>query len=452
VRLILGQINGRYLREITDNAAKDTEYVEAAVAYASDQALLFDWCWDQKIPLYYWGRFDDGVPVGLPILERFLARRSPTFVCKLVRHHHAKVIWWHGFGAYVGSANLSAKAWYNNIEAGFFLTEDELISNGFADELRKMFVEMDKVASPLSDEVMNVLRQRQRDLNRRNEADSASADALLNSEAVHQWSGLTHVSRKSASEAGRVEFLREWRETLQILRDIGAIVSRPENRPPWLREDAPLGTQADQFLHAYYYNRTMDGRRADWPAHYERNKLDPGRALSEAVGWWRLQNTPPSNEDRTLNEWAPLLQDRLSEPSLRALGEAEFIEVFERVHSIIEYARRVPNKAVGLPENVGAHSMEVKIKALARHVYNARSASGRSAIETLHYVLYGGSQDDTPLRLWDAMHDPQWKIDRLGVSGLGELVGWALPDRFPPRNGRTSKALRALGRNVTIHN
>ncbi len=31
------------------------------------------------------------------------------------------------------------------------------------------------------------------------------------------------------------------------------------------------------------------------------------------------------------------------------------------------------------------------------------------------------------------------------------MVGWALPDHFPPRNGRTSKALKALGDDVTIH-
>lgn len=451
MQMILGQINGNYLRDITERAALETEYVEAAVAYASDASLLFEWCWAQKIPLYYWGRYDDGVPVGLTILEKFLSRRSPTFVCKLVRHHHAKVIWWHGVGAYVGSANLSGKAWYNNIEAGFFFSEEELTANGFAEDLRKLFAEIDSVSSPLSDEVMTVLRHRQRDLNKRDAADADSAESTIESEAIHKWSGLTHVSRRSAGEAARTEFLREWRETLQILRDIGAVVSRPENRPPWLREDAPLGTQADQFLHAYYYNRTMDGRRADWPAHYERNRLDPARALSEAVDWWRQQITPPSNEDRTLNEWAPLLQQRLSETSLRSLNEDEFIEVFERVHSIIEYARRVPNKVVGLPEDAGIHSMAVKIKALARHVYRARSDKGRSAVETLHYVLYGGPQDDTPLRLWDAMHDPLWKIDRLGVSGLGELVGWALPDRFPPRNGRTSKALRALGQKVTIH-
>jgi hypothetical protein len=43
------------------------------------------------------------------------------------------------------------------------------------------------------------------------------------------------------------------------------------------------------------------------------------------------------------------------------------------------------------------------------------------------------------------------KVHGLGISALGELVGWALPNQFPPRNRRTSNAIRALGYDVTIH-
>jgi len=90
--LILNGINGKYLREIPDNAVNDTEFVEAAVAYATNDRLLFEWCWNNQIPLRFWGRFDESIPINLDILKSFLARRSPNFVCKLVTHFHAKVI------------------------------------------------------------------------------------------------------------------------------------------------------------------------------------------------------------------------------------------------------------------------------------------------------------------------------------------------------------------------
>jgi hypothetical protein len=85
-RLMLSGINGQYLRAITDNAGPATEYVEAAVAYVTDESLLFEWCWQKRIPLRSWGRFDDAVPVKVEILRTFLSRKSPNFSCKLLMH------------------------------------------------------------------------------------------------------------------------------------------------------------------------------------------------------------------------------------------------------------------------------------------------------------------------------------------------------------------------------
>jgi hypothetical protein len=42
MRLVLSGINGRYLREIPDNLVRETELVEAAVAYATDATSLFE--------------------------------------------------------------------------------------------------------------------------------------------------------------------------------------------------------------------------------------------------------------------------------------------------------------------------------------------------------------------------------------------------------------------------
>ena len=72
-------------------------------------------------------------------------------------------------------------------------------------------------------------------------------------------------------------------------------------------------------------------------------------------------------------------------------------------------------------------------------------------MEALPYVLYGGSDRELPESVWNAFTTPDWRIDALGVSAIGEIVGWALPDKFPPRNGRTSKALRSLGFDVQVH-
>lgn len=71
------------------------------------------------------------------------------------------------------------------------------------------------------------------------------------------------MTAKAASNQQRDAFLQEWLTTLQTIRNIVQVVSRDQFRPKWVASDAPLSAQADQFLHAHYYQRTFDGRAAD---------------------------------------------------------------------------------------------------------------------------------------------------------------------------------------------
>jgi hypothetical protein len=449
-RLILNGINGRYPREIPDNAAKDCELVEAAVAYASDDHL-FKWCLDHKIPLRFWGRFDETIPVSPKILKMFLDQRSPNFTCKLLPRFHSKVIWWHGVGAYIGSANLSDAAWNNNIEAGCYFDEADMTASGMDDELREFFRRVDSPATPLTEELFKAIEARARDLNRISEQDHESRKKFLATTSLKQWGGLLSSPPKAAIERRKKVFLDEWFATLQILRDIGARISADENRPAWLIGDVPAGAQADQFLHAHYYNRVIgDDRRSLFAERFEANKNNPERALTDAIDWWRKLPSPPSNEDRMLYEWAPVLRSEMSRDQLLSLSESEFEGICSRVWAIQDHARRVSNATLNLPEG-SRHEMTAKTKALSHYLYARRAPNGADVRQTIDHILYDGDRDGLPLRLWDATGGGLWRIEHLGISALGELVGWALPDQFPPRNNRTSKSLRSLGYPVDVH-
>ena len=158
MRLVMGGINGQYLRDITENCADKTDKVLVAVAYATDAKLLFDWCWERKIPLEYYGRLDAGVAVSSHILEAFLKRKSPDFVCRLVERHHAKVIWWQGYGVYIGSANLTHSAWNKNIEAGCFFSQEE-INDEMVGNLDNLFRSLKKIAKPLNEELLDLMKK-----------------------------------------------------------------------------------------------------------------------------------------------------------------------------------------------------------------------------------------------------------------------------------------------------
>lgn len=450
-RLILNGLNGRYLREICDNAVADCEQVEAAVAYASDERLLFEWCWKNGVPLKFWGRFDDTVPISPRILKTFLDRRSANFTCKLLPRFHAKVIWWHGVGAYIGSANFSDPAWYNNIEAGCFFDEGEMVAVGMDAELRTFFSRVDSHATPLTEELYLAIEARAKELARLTASDRDQARRFNSISSIKKWDGLTRIAPRAALERRKQAFLDEWFGTLQILRDIGTIVAKDENRPLWIPSSVPLGAQADQFLHAHYYNRVIgEDRRSRFAKMFERNKADPQAALEEAVAWWHGLASPPSGEDRTLFDWAPVLRECLSQERILGLTESDFEAICERVWAIQDHGRRVRNATVGLPDGL-VHHMPEKTKALAHYLWRRSSPNGSNVLGTIDHILYGGSDADLPLRLWDATQEGGWRIEHLGTSALGELVGWALPERFPPRNNRTSKSLRSLGFAVDVH-
>jgi hypothetical protein len=140
----------------------------------------------------------------------------------------------------------------------------------------------------------------------------------------------------------------------------------------------------------------------------------------------------------------------LLEPDkILAVTESEFTKLVHQVHAMREHATRLENDLINLP--AATYTREEKMDAFASWLYAARSGAKKTVLETINYVLYGGTAVNLPERLWDATTRSEWKIQHLGLSSLGEMVGWALPDQFPPRNSRTSKALRALGNNVDIY-
>lgn len=455
MRLILGGINGNYLRNLIEGAsvvvdgARATESVWAAVAYATDAkdtGSLIRWCFDNDIPLKFWGRLDEQVPVRVEILNLFLNRRSPQFICKLVKHHHAKVIWWRGFGVYVGSANLTYSAWNSNVEAGCFF-EDSEIDSQFEGDLNRLFAELDGNATMLTEELCDLMISRAKAL----EAKKVTADDFWKHPSIKQWSGLIHTTPRNADDRRKASFLAEWHSTLQVLRDIGATVSLDVNRPVWVGATASPGAQADQFLHAHYYHRTFDGRRADYERHFGENRNNPVKALEEAIDWWRALASAPTNEDVAINVTALRLQDMLKEDALRLLSQSDFRQVAGDVHAMIEFSRRVRNSIVGLQTSGIKYSIPEKLDALSEHIWSAKSENGARVTDVLARILYGGPDDLLPERLWEAVADPKWKLECMGISAYGELVGWAMPDKFPPRNGRTSKALRSLGYDVQVH-
>lgn len=460
VELIANALNNNYIVNLLNKAPSDTPLVKAAIAYASEGEELFKFCLENNIPLTFWCRYDHTVPVKLSILKKFIDLKSPNFVCKLVQHFHSKVIWWKSYGVYIGSANLTHTGWYSNIETGIFLKQDEIKANGIEDELKDFFDELDRNSDPLTDEVYNHLRDISKDNNLlRKEIESIKNKFKKNSiipivapptMKPNKDSRLNSV-KDMRKNKNKIQFLKEWNATLQILRDIANRVSSSDYRPRWIDADVPKGVQADQFLHAYYYKNVMEGNSSRHEKFFEENNGNPENALINAMNWWKTQESAPTNEGDMVSVWAPYLAKKLSKGYIQKISSEEFIEVCSYVNAIRDHAKRVRNETLGLPLDTPTMAMGDKVKVFGAWLFGQRSDENNSPLDVINFVLYGGSDDELSFRLWEALNDKKWKVPHMAISSLGEIVGWALPNKFPPRNGRTSKALKALGYDVKIH-
>lgn len=442
-----GLLNRVLIENLIRTNIDSCDEVVAAVAYC-DSTRLFEICHQAGRRITYFGRIDAKVPVTSQILQWFLHKASPNFSCRLIRDIlHAKVIWLKGAGVYIGSANLTDRGWMTNLEAGVFLSEADIQQQGLASQLEAFFEVLSEKSTPLTQEIVAHVRSLENQ-RRSNSGVEANIERWFDEHCpVPSVPNLASVDVARANDRRKTAFLREWVETLQLLRDIGLRLR--EYRPSWIDADVPDGVHVDQFLHAYYYQRVRDGNRQPYDEFFERNRRNPEAALNEAMQWWKRGSYDHEGEDRFIRTWAPSSRALLSREKLRSLNAEEFAQLCSQVHAVRDHAIKVPNRMLGLPDS--QQNASDKIHAFAEWLYAKRSEEGESVVATINHVLYGGPVDDVPSRLWDAVHSRRWVIEHFKMSSLGEMVGWAMPDRYPPRNSRTSKALRALGNDVDIY-
>lgn len=450
MRIVSGGINGVYLEEIRAQAKGKSQWIKAAVAYANGHPKLIDDVMNSSMQFTIYFRYDRSVPVSTNILGQFLNNKSLNRVCRLVPDiFHPKIIWWGGYGVYIGSANLTDRAWFDNIEIGMFLSHEEIVENDLEVELNLFFDEVHKKSHALTKEIYDELCELEKAEYQQKKAQERQNDLFEKRRKIPRLAPLKRISKRNASEKRKQQFLKEWQETLQILRNIADRISDDNNRPSWIPANTPKGVQADQFLHAFYYNFVKEGTKALHHEFYERNSHDPESAFVDKIQWWKNTTTPPSNEDNHI-KMSHIVKSSLSQGRVEDLTEQEFIEVCSNVHALLDHSLRVRKSTFGLPSSYHTDQIEC-IKLLGSYLYKQKTSTGMTVLDVLKYVLYGGGIENIPERMWDAIEFSEYRISHLGVSSLGEIIGWTMPDIFPPRNGRTSKALLALGYNVRVH-
>ena len=274
---------------------------------------------------------------------------------------------------------------------------------------------------------------------------------------IPRHNGLVACGNSNRTEAF-TRFTSEWNETLQLLRGLCLEFHNLNQRPNWVAPQAVSAVHFDQFLHAFYYVRVRD----EWEDNdttrsvnlvnraFEHNKQNPTTALREAAQWWASLKEAPYGEDDFIGNIAPSMRSRFTPTALASWTLTDFQQVFSHVHAFKMHARQVKNDLYGLPKDYKESAQE-RSDRLARWLWEQpRGPQKKSVIEVLQFLIWGTYPSNMVERLWIVTTDPMWRYDHLGPSSLGEAVGWARPDEYPPRNNRTNKALRSLGHDVRL--
>lgn len=448
MKFYANKLNGSFLRNVLPGESVEVDWVRAAIAYGSDGTTLVENCLEHGRRLDIWMRYDHTVPVD-PRLLRFLLRNTgKNIFCTLIPDVlHAKVIWWKNYGVYVGSANLTERAWVSNIEFGVFIPEQDLEANGGIAEIEGFFESL--ISCDAAQQLTEEIIQEQEGILRFREKEQQKIE--LESQrlrSIKKWEGPAFTSSDKALDIRKESFIKEWRNGLSVLRDIAD--KAPNYRPRWLNQDVPAAWQADQFLHAFYYNKVVDGVRHPFDEHYQKNRKDPAASILAALKWWSELDAPPSSEDVNCHIRAPVIRRYLVKNKVRSLSLEEFSEALQANHSTVDHVRRMRLEELGLR---GAQDVTEaqRVGAFAALLLSQRNERGETVLDLLAFVLDGGSPNEIPARLFEAVHSSARRFPHFGNNQIAELSGWARPELCPPRNGRTSKGLRALGYDVRVY-
>lgn len=447
MKLVGNALTKTYFQNILPSEVTEVDSVLAAIAYGSDfnnkQDLLAN-CLMKGVRLDLWMRYDHTVPVSVALLERLYSYQLSNVFCKFIPDClHAKVVWWKGYGAYIGSANHTERAWMSNIELGVFISEDEMEKSGMDLELTDFFEELracDKAIDLTPDYIKHNIELTKLNKN--------AFDAAEKSRKWPTWGGPAFIDKKKAHDRQKENFRSEWSSTLGILKSIEK--EMPSFRPSWVVEDVPGGWLVDQFLHAYYYNHVGDSRAKPFEEYYQKNKKNSGMVLKRELEWWASLSSAPSHEYETLYTDAPLLQRILAKDKVLSITEQEFEDVCRNTHATGDYVAKVTTEWLGKPE-LDKLNLEARYPLFSKTIYSRRNKLGWGVGQLLNYVMYSGSDSDMWERLYNAGRTDEYRIPNYGLNSIAELSGWVRPDVAPPRNGRTSKALRALGFDVKIY-
>lgn len=448
MKLVANGLNKQFFRSLLPPSGTELDGVVAAIAYGDDRTELLQHCINNKYRLDIWMRYDHTVPVSPGFLSKLLSSAKNNVFCKLVPDSlHSKIIWWKGYGAYIGSANLTDRAWNSNIEAGVFFSESDLSNSGMVEQLTEFFDNLESL--DVCFDLNETIIEEQKSFLELNKKRRKEENERVTKRSIPVWEGVSFSDDRKSKDKIKDSFRKEWESTLSTIKHIASQIK--DFRPIWIDVDTPVFWQVDQFLHAYYYNQVKQHNNTyPYEEYYQANRKDPQSALMSMLSWWIELPAPPSNEAYNLQVYAPLIRRCLQREHIHSLKKDDLQGILRATHATMDHLIKMSTESLGKP-NQKSLSREERVPLFAEWLINQRNPNGQTILELLDFVLYGGKAENMWERIYLAGKHEDYKFAHYGINSIAEVAGWAKPEDTPPRNGRTNKALRALGYPVKIN-
>jgi hypothetical protein len=267
--------------------------------------------------------------------------------------------------------------------------------------------------------------------------------------------GMTSPLMRSDENVARSNFVRRWHETLGVLRAFADRVKDFPRWPTWVDRSVHPAIAQDRASEWWYERnvRRIGDRDQRIEELHERNRRDPGAAMNAMLDEWSRSTEGDLGEGflMSVDEGPKLLAQSLSRSGLDELDEDRLTQILFHTHAAREHIKQIPRHELGFDDDGTEINALVRCQRVAQNLLAARTTENRGVADVLRYVLWNEHvEPDAAIRVWNATQDARWKLPRIGVSILGEMLGYARPDKFPPRNDRSVRAMRALGHDVEI--
>lgn len=353
-----------------------------------------------KVPTDFYFRLDSGLAVDIEMLE---LTKDAEHICwfPIPEGFHAKMLWAEPLGIYIGSANMTDKAWSTNFEAGVWLTEVSSIDDlqGYFDKLKDAAYTRDK----------QDLFQRYRQYG---ETVATFQDDTARKEDI--FKDLFPKLKDTQHLPNTSPFVKDIEKIYDIFfNDIYPKIKKSWSLLPKEWQDRPINYIADQLLLAVEHEKYS-----------------------------------------TLDMAIKHITDCRFYPD----GFGQTFEGYTKNYEIIQNVKMggtIKDKLYDFLRNIHSVTSDhfTEIDELVRDLSTHKSFQGKTVTDVIRYLAQedGLSISD---KYYTVISTADWKIKRLGEGRIGEIIGISQVvykgELCPILNGGVRKRLTLLGYDIPV--